>query len=67
MPLNQPMQTGGRDARCLADFDRFEFATGDQLVELCASDTDHARSVIDPDADRLDSLLSAHSAGSSSR
>ena len=61
------MQTGSRDARCLADLDRFEFASGDQLIELCAPDTDHAGSVIDPDADRLEGLLAAHSAGPSSR
>ena len=64
---HEPVQTKGGDARCLADLHRFEFTAGDQFIELRAPYADHAGSVIDPDADRLDRLMAAHSAGSSSR
>ena len=61
------MQTCCRDARRLTNLDGFEFAAGDQFVELRAPDADHAGGIIDSDAERLDRLLAAHSAGSSSR
>ena len=67
LPPDQFLQTSRRDACCFADLDRFEFAVGYQLVEFCSANAYHTGSVIDPDADRLNRLMPAHSAGSSSR
>ena len=62
--LWSPMSKGLTTSYAL---DSFEFAAGDQFVELRPPDADHTSGVVDPNADRLDRMMAAHSAGSSSR
>jgi len=43
------VEAGGDDTSGFAQLHRFDFTIRDQLVELGATDTDHASGVVDPD------------------
>lgn len=67
LPHDQLVQTGSRDTGRFPELDDLNLARCDQFVELGATDADHARSVIDLHADRLDRRRRCHSAALSFR